>query len=143
MNLHPRSLAILVLACLAYWAGAHAQPTTLPHPADFVWFDGADPDPTVPDGRDVLGHAIGEDIALSADIRRYFEALAAARPAQVRLTDYGQSWEGRALYHVTIASAENLARLDEIRAAMQRLADPRGLDADAAERLIEQTPAIV
>ncbi|MCU0756042.1 MAG: M14 family metallopeptidase [Xanthomonadales bacterium] len=132
-----------VLAALMGSASTLAQPTTLPHPADFVWFEGADPDPTVPDGRDVLGHAIGEDLALSADIRRYFEALAAARPAQVKLTDYGQSWEGRALWYATIGSGANLARLEQIRGAMQRLADPRGLDAAEAERLIAQTPAIV
>jgi hypothetical protein len=135
--------ALVAVLWLAGTSAALAQPTTLPHPADFVWFEGADLDPAVPDGRAVLGHAIGEDIALSADIRRYFDALAAARPAQVRISDYGRSWEGRALYHVTIASAENLARMDEIRASMQRLADPRGLDAGEAERLIEQTPAIV
>jgi hypothetical protein len=138
-TLIPRGAALL----LALSGTAYAQPTTLPHPPDFAWFNGADPDPTVPDGRDVLGHAIGEDIALSADIRRYFEALVAARPAQVKLTDYGRSWEGRALYHVTIASPENLARLEAIRAAMQRLADPRGLNATEAERLIAETPAIV
>lgn len=71
----------------------------------------------------VLGYAAGEQISSHAQIRRYFEALAAAHPDRIRLTAYATSWEGRELFYAVIGSQQNIARLEVIEAQIQQLAD--------------------
>jgi hypothetical protein len=142
-NMPGSRVAVMFIGLLCVAVGALAQPTRLAHPPGFAYWPDADYDPSVPSAESVLGHAIGEDIALSADVRRYFEALAAARPDQVRLVDYGRSWEGRPLWYAVIGSPANLARADAIAAAMRELADPRMSDAARAQDLIRDLPAIV
>jgi murein tripeptide amidase MpaA len=137
-------LRSVVAACaLLLSLSAAAQPTTLPHPPGFEYWPGADYDPAVPTTQAVLGHAVGEDIALSADVRRYFDALSAALPDRVRVVDYGRSWEGRPLWYAVVGSAANVARADAVAAAMRELADPRVADRARAEAIIGDMPAVV
>ncbi len=110
---------------------------------DFAFWPGAEYDPAVPTFEAVLGHAPGDEITPPADVVRYFQALAAAVPGQVQLTEYATSWEGRPLIYAAVGSAEHIARLDDLRSAVQALADPRRTDAAAAKRLIADTPAAV
>ncbi len=100
-------------------------------------------DPAIPRLAAVAGHDFGADITRSDDLRRYFEALAAAAPDRMRLVDIGRTWQGRPLYYAIIGAPESLARLDEIKAGMQALADPRKTAPQDAERLVETLPAIV
>ncbi|MEE4238602.1 MAG: M14 family zinc carboxypeptidase, partial [Anderseniella sp.] len=95
-----------------------------------------DYDPSIPTLEAVVGHASGERITWSYDVRRYFDALAEAAPDRLRIYDYGKTWEGRGLFYVTISSAENIARSDEIRAGMHALRDPRGTSQAEADKLI-------
>jgi hypothetical protein len=103
---------------------------------------GTDYDPSVPSFEEVLGHAPGERIVTHADMLKYLEALAAARPQQVRIFEYARSWEGRALVYAVIGSEANLSRLDGIRTNRQRLADPRVTAEEDARGLIDSEPAI-
>ena len=96
----------------------------------------------VPTAEQVLGHSLGTDINWTADARRYFEALQDFAPQNVRIVDYGSSWEGRTLFYVVLASEKNIARLADIKNNMQRLADPRQLSESQAQKLIESTPAV-
>lgn len=96
----------------------------------------------VPTFDEVLGHAPGERIVSHAQMIEYLEALAAARPRQMRLFEYARSWEGRTLVYAVVGSEANLARLDEIRANRQRLADPRVTTEAEAQALIAGEPAI-
>lgn len=132
---------LVALAVLGLGAPALARPPLPPPPA--VAWPGADHDPAIPTVKQVLGFEPGTEMARHAEVRRYFEALAAAAPARMKLVDYGVSYEGRSLFHGVISSERNIARLDEIRAKMQRLADPRRLAPGEAERLIAELPAIV
>ena len=95
-------------------------------------------DTSVPLPDAVVGHAFGARITDSSECVRYAEVLAAASP-RVMLFRHGASIEGRPLIHLAISTPETLARLDANRAAMQRLADPRGADAAAIERLSAET----
>jgi hypothetical protein len=61
----------------------------------------------------------------------------------VRVFDIGLTNEYRMQHVVAITSPENLARLDEIKANMRRLADPRGLSDAEAQRLVSTTPVLV
>jgi hypothetical protein len=72
---------------------------------------------------------------------RYLHELAQASP-KVRLVRYAESWEGRALYYLIVASEANMARLEEIKAGMQRLADPRSVSEAEAKELIQTLPAV-
>ena len=91
---------------------------------------------------EVLGYSIGTKITSPEAMSRYFEALAAAFPDQVKLLDYGKS-EGRTLYYAVISSAENMANFDNFVGNMQRLADPRKTSQQEAQRLIAETPASI
>ncbi|WP_404401087.1 M14 family metallopeptidase [Idiomarina seosinensis] len=91
----------------------------------------------------VLGYPIGTKITSPEAMSQYFEALAEAFPNQVKLLDYGSSWEGRPLYYAVISSADNLADFDQFMANMQALADPRKTSDSQAQQLIEETPASI
>lgn len=109
----------------------------------FEFWPGAQYDPAIPTVEKVLGFAPGKRHATAADVERYFEALAAARPARMKIFDYGKSWEGRRLYYAVIGSEQNMGRLAQIKAGMQRLHDPRKTGAEEAKKLTASLPAVV
>lgn len=107
---------------------------------DFEFWPGTRYDPAIPSFEVVLGHAPGERIVSPRDMRDYLGALAEAAPERIRVEVFAQSWEGRDLVYAAIGSSENIARLDEIGEAMQRLADPRVTSESEADELIESLP---
>ncbi len=109
---------------------------------NFVFWPNADYDPAIPTVDDVLGYPSGDRITWHRDAIRYFEALEEAAPDRVSVLRYAQSWEGRDLIYVVVTSAENMARIDDIKAGMQRLADPRQTTRAEAEQIIASQPAV-
>jgi hypothetical protein len=99
-------------------------------------------DPAVPTPSSVVGHDIGERHTRYADVVRYAERLAQAVPDRVSLVPIGHSYEGRPLLLLVVSSPANMARLGEVKAAMARMADPRGLDDAQAADLVRRTPAV-
>ncbi|MXX55184.1 MAG: hypothetical protein F4Z44_05280 [Gemmatimonadetes bacterium] len=99
-------------------------------------------DPDIPTLEEVAGHDFGEVVTPPADVIRYIEALAAAAPERTHLIRYAESWEGRPLVVLVIGSPERMARLDDVKADLARLADPRGLSADEAEALLAELPVV-
>jgi len=99
---------------------------------------------TIPSPRDVIGFEVGADKSLADwhQILGYFTKLAAATPS-VRMDTLGPTTMGKPFVLVTVSSPENMRRLESIRAAQARLADPRGLaEADEA-RLEAGQPSVV
>jgi hypothetical protein len=99
----------------------------------------------VPEPRDVLGFAPGEDrkLASYASVVDYFRRLAASSD-RVRLEEIGPSTLGRPLVLATISSPENLARLDRLREVQRRLADPRTIGSEEeAQALLAEGRAVV
>ena len=126
--------AALLLFCLVVLAPAlYAQ--------SFEYYPGAKYDPAIPTLKQVVGHGWGEDITMHHEMERYIQALAHASP-RVRVVRQGETWTGKALYYLIVASEANMARLDEVKAGMQRLADPRTVNATEAAQLIKSLPAI-
>ena len=123
----------LLVSCLLLVPAAGAQ--------NFEYLPGATYDPAIPTLKQVLGYDWGERISMPEEVERYLHALAGASP-QIRLVRYTTSWEGRPLFYVIIASTENIARLEEIKAGLQRLADPRTLSEPEAQQLIQSLPAV-
>ena len=108
---------------------------------DAFW-PGVTYDPGVPTMEQVLGHAPGERIVSHAEILKYLDALTEARPEQIQVHEYARTWEGRKLVYAVVGSEANIARTQEIRSDMRRLADPRVTGEPDAEVIIERQPAI-
>ncbi len=99
-------------------------------------------DPGIPTLEEVAGHGFREVVTPPDDVIRYMEALAAAAPERTRLMQYAESWEGRPLVVLVVGSPERMARLDEVKAGIARLADPRGLSDAEAEALLAELPVV-
>jgi hypothetical protein len=91
-----------------------------------------------------FGFPMGADRKLVRwpDMLKYFQEIAAATD-RVRYEDLGPATEGQPFVLLTISSAENLAKLEEFRQIQKKLADPRNLSDEEAERLVEIGRAIV
>src|SRR5260370_33133197 len=109
----------------------------------FEGWSGASSDATVPTEKQVLGHDPGDRVTRAEDIVKYMEALAAARPHQMRVFDYGKTWEGRRLIYCAVSSDANIRRLDEIRAGMKQLPDPRQISDADAKRTMARIAAVL
>src|SRR3989449_10594127 len=98
--------------------------------------------PTVPTPKTVLGDVAGAPgkLPYAEDVYRYMRMLEKASP-RVKVFSIGTTEEGREMIAVAIASESLLARLDENRARLTKLADPRTINLDDAEadRLVAQS----
>ena len=99
-------------------------------------------DPNIPTLEQVLGHDHGEVITPPDEVAEYLHALQQAAPDRARLVEYARSWEGRPLWLFVIGSPERMARLDDVKAGLRRLADPRGLAPGDADRLVRELPVV-
>lgn len=95
----------------------------------------------VPTPKDVLGYQVGSEKKLTywADQQKWYRALEQALPGRVKTSVIGRTEEGREIMVVYITSDANLKALDQNRANMRRIADPRGLSADEAKALTAST----
>jgi hypothetical protein len=98
-------------------------------------------DPAIPTLESLLGFAPGKRIAAPAEIESVINAVAAASE-RVKVFEYARSYEDRGLFYVAISTAENIARLDEIRADWNTIADPRTIDEADADQLLANLPAV-
>jgi hypothetical protein len=100
---------------------------------------------SVPTPEKVLGHISGAPnyLPYSADVYRYFRALAAASP-RVKVFTIGKTEEGREMIAVAIADESLLADLDANKARLAKLGDPRSIDMDdaTADQLVAQSTPV-
>jgi hypothetical protein len=96
--------------------------------------------PGIPTPKDVLGYYIGQPRTLTyyADQLKYYRALAAATP-RVRVETIGRSDEGRELVVVWVSSDANMAKLQQNRDQLKKIADPRGQSDAQIRELIQST----
>src|SRR5512139_1136029 len=127
----PRVPALTLLVALVT-SSVSAQ--SAPEP----FWPGATYDPAIPTLKQVVGHEPGDEITSPEQIGVYLQALAKAAPTRTRLTEYARSWEGRPLWLFVVGSPERIAALDRVKADLAKLADPRGLAAAEADRLVRQ-----
>jgi hypothetical protein len=96
---------------------------------------------TVPTPKVILGDVAGAPgkLPYSAEVHEYMRLLEKASPGRVKVFSLGKSEEGREMIAVAIASEAVMAKLDENRARLARLADPRTMNLDDAEadRLVD------
>jgi hypothetical protein len=98
----------------------------------------------VPTPESVLGFVPGEDrkLATWGQALEYLRVLDAASE-RIAVEEVGRTTQGRPFVMVTVTSKANHARLEEIRRANARLADPRGLGDAEAERIVRDGKAVV
>jgi hypothetical protein len=106
----------------------------------FEFFPGGTYDASVPTPQSVLGYQIGDYHTNYAGLERWLGALKSSN--RVRVIANGWSIEHRPLFLVVISSPENLARLEAVKEAMRKLADPRAINDAEAERIITSMPAV-
>ena len=133
-----RKFFSLLTLALVFVFSSSAQETLLPSHFDFE--PDIARDQAIPSPSDFLGYETGAEYTIYADVVSYIKAVAAASD-RVAITEYGRTYENRALFALTITSPENHARLDDIREANLRLADSDLSDADA-QAIIENNPVI-
>jgi hypothetical protein len=98
--------------------------------------------PNIPTPKAVLGDVSGAPgkLPYAEDVYKYMRMLEKASP-RVKVFSIGTTEEGREMIAVAIASESLLAKLDENRARLTKLADPRLIKMDDAEadRLVDQS----
>ncbi len=89
---------------------------------------------TVPTPQAVLGDVAGAPgiLPYAEDVYRYMRLLEKASP-RVKVYSIGTTEEGREMIAVAVSSEENLKNLEENRARLAKLADPRTIKLDDAE----------
>jgi len=97
----------------------------------------------VPSPKDVLGYYPGMPKKLThvADLNRYYRALAAASE-RVKVFSAGTTDEGRECLVAAISDEDTIRNLNTYKGYLARLADPRGLSAAEAHRIIDQAKPI-
>ncbi len=94
---------------------------------------------TVPTPQKILGYPIGtpDKLTYTKDIYRYMRELERASN-RVKVFTIGRSEEGRETLLVVISDEANLAELDRYKAIAAKLAGPRKITADEAQKLINE-----
>jgi hypothetical protein len=99
----------------------------------------------VPTPEAVLGDVSGAPgiLPYAEDVYKYMRLLEKASP-RVKVFSIGSTEEGREMIAVAVSSEENLKHLDENRARLGKLADPRSIKLDDAEadRLVAQSTPV-
>lgn len=108
----------------------------------FDFYARGDYRPNVPRPQSILRYDVGDHHTTYAQMEQVINAIAAAAPDRVKIFDIGTTNEHRMQHLVAISAPENIARLDEIRAANARLADPRRTNAGEAAQIVASNPAI-
>jgi hypothetical protein len=98
--------------------------------------------PNVPTPQAVIGDISGAPgkLPYAEDVYKYMRMLEKATP-RVKVFSIGTTEEGREMIAVAVASETLLAKIDENKARLAKLADPRTINMDDAEadKLVEQS----
>ena len=79
--------------------------------------------PNIPKPEDIIGHPLGHRVARHDLLLKYMR-IVAEKSDRVNVETIAQTHEGRDILMLTISSPENMARIDEIKAAHVALSDP-------------------
>ena len=132
-----KGLLLAILFCMAFSESALSQPEE-----KFDFYARGEYRPEVPRPQSILRFDVGDFHTTYAQMEKVIEAIARAAPDRVRVYDIGVTNEYRMQHLVAISAPENLARIDEIRGNIARLADPRRTSPSDANSLIQNTPAV-
>ncbi|HEY8413164.1 MAG TPA: M14 family zinc carboxypeptidase, partial [Pyrinomonadaceae bacterium] len=91
--------------------------------------------PDVPTPKAVLGDVAGAPgkLPYAEDVYKYMRMLERASPGRVKVYSIGTTEEGREMIAVAVGSEQLISKLEENRARLAKLADPRTINFDEAE----------
>ncbi len=115
---------------------------TVPAAAQPAFFPGGTYDPAIPTPASYLGRSLADGPARAPEVFGYAKLLA-EKSARARIVEMGTTYEGRPIFYVLLSAPGNIARIDQIKGNNARLADPRGVSAEASRSLIVEQPLIV
>lgn len=125
---------LLFLVCPA--AGLAAQGAT------FDFYARGPYRPAVPRPEAITGYAAGEQHTMYAVMQHYLDTLVATAGDRVRMERWGETTEHRPIRALIISDPANLARLDQIRADLAELAEPRRTSPARAAEIAARDPAV-
>ena len=144
MNRIVAGLAILIIPCaLTAQLQPLPQRDTLRDDHSFSFYGRGPHRPQVPRPDSLLGYGVGDVHTQYAWQERVLLSIAAAARDRVRVEEIGRTSERRTQRLFIISSPENIARLDAIRADLDRLGDPRALSSADADAIATRVPAVV
>lgn len=95
----------------------------------------------IPTVESVLGFTVGKQAATPEQISTMLEHWQKASD-HIKVVEYARSHEGRPLHYAVISTPENLANIDNIKADIAKLANPKDLSKSQEEAIIESLPAV-
>ncbi|HTH51801.1 MAG TPA: M14 family zinc carboxypeptidase [Pyrinomonadaceae bacterium] len=96
----------------------------------------------VPRPQSILRYEPGSFHTTYAQMEQVMRAVAAAASDRIKIYEIGETNEHRMQYVIAVSSPENIARIDDIRANVAKLADPRTTSVSEAAQIAQSTPAI-
>jgi hypothetical protein len=133
-----RVLALLTLVCVVLTSTSGAR-----QESRFDFYTRGPYREAVPRPQSVTRFDVGDFHTNYATMERVVERIAGAAPDRVRVFDIGETNEYRMMHLLAISAPENIGRLDQIKANIARLSDPRTLTPAEAQQLTASTPVIV
>jgi murein tripeptide amidase MpaA len=109
----------------------------------FSFYDRGPYRPGIPRPESILGYPIGEANTQYAAQERTMLAIADAAKDRVRVEEFTTTYERRTMRLYIVSSPENVARLEDIRRDLDRLADPRNGSPAEIDAIAARTPAVV
>src|SRR4051812_25406969 len=98
--------------------------------------------PAVPRPEAITGYNAGDQQTMYAVMQHYLDTLVATASDRIRIETWGRTTEYRPIRALIISDPANLAKLDQIRAGIAELTDPRKTSAARAAAIAAQTPAV-
>src|SRR5256885_16654867 len=98
--------------------------------------------PAVPRPEVITGYVAGDQQTMYAVMQHYLDTLVATASDRVRIETWGRTTEYRPIRALIISDPANLAKLDQIRAGLTELTDPRKTSAGRAAAIAAQSPAV-
>ena len=136
--------AVLTLALSAPALTAQRAPAdSLRDDRNFSFYSHAPYRSTVPRPESILGYDVGSWHTQYAQQERVLLGIAEAAGDRVKVEEIGITSERRTMRIFLVSSPENIARLDAIRADLDRIADPRGASQADLDAALARTPAVV
>ncbi|HXG96519.1 MAG TPA: M14 family zinc carboxypeptidase [Gemmatimonadales bacterium] len=127
------------LLTLLVW-GSLVSPLAAQEPFDF--YSRGPYRPAVPRPEAITGYAAGEQQTMYAVMQHYLDTLVATATDRVGIESWGRTTEYRPIRALIISDPANLARLDQIRAGIAELIDPRKTSPARAAAIAAQSPAV-
>jgi hypothetical protein len=97
---------------------------------------------SVPRPQTVLHFEPGSFHTTYGQMEQVMWAIATAAQDRVKIYPIGETNEHRMQYVIAVSSPENIARIEDIRTSVAKLADPRTTSASQAAQIAQTTPAI-